>query len=245
MVWVLIADLWEASLRVDCAVYLWASAHVRQNCIEAANDVVRIRGWRALLRHRLWHHYLLGVEEHLLLLDLLSHRLLHLQSHGVYRLLCLKLLLRKDRHHLGLHLHLLLRLGLLRTTKKVKEVLMRGNRRRLSILALLLLLCRFIIGYGIDMAGVEESVACRFAGGKLSGPTSLLNSLYPFKRLVQVVIHQKAHCHNLLVVNLPDHTDKFGLQLSQSPMQVVQSLALLCRLHLVNDLVGEVYIAFH
>ena len=198
---------------VDCAVYLWACTHVRQNGIEAANNVIGIGRWRALLRYRLRHHDL-RVEEHLLLLYLLGHSLLHLKSHGVDRLLCLELLLRlrKDWHHSGLRLHLLLHLrrllGLLRTSKQVKKVLMRGRcSRRLGILALLLLL----FSYGVDVARVEESVAGRFARDELSGHTSLLYGLDPFKRLMQVVVHQKAYRHDFLMVNLPDHTDQFGL----------------------------------
>ena len=90
---------------------------------------------------------------------------------------------------------------------------MRCNRS-LSILALLLLLsrsCRFSFGYGVDVARVEESVAGRFARDELSGHTSLLYGLDPFKRLMQVVVHQKAYRHDFLMVNLPDHTDQFGL----------------------------------
>lgn len=103
--------------------------------------------------------------------------------------------------------------------------------------------CRLSIGYGVDVAWVEESVAGRFARDELSGPASLLYSLYPFKRLMQVVVDQKAYRHNFFVVNLPDHTDQFRLQLGQSSSQVVKSFALLCWLHLVNDLVSEVYVA--
>ena len=208
-------------MRADCAVNLWTCVHVGQNGIEAANDVVRIGRRRALLRYRLRHHDL-GVEEHLLLLllDLLGHSLLHLKSHGIDWLLCLELLLRllKDWHHSGLHLHLLLRLrmrllGLLRTSKQVKKVLVGGRcNRRLGMSSS----CRFSIGNGVDVARVEESVAGRFARDELSGPASLLYSLYPFKRLMQVVVYQKAYRHDFLVVNLPDHTDQFGLQLGQS-----------------------------
>ena len=230
-------------MRADCAVYLWACAHVGQNGIETGNDVVRIGRRRALLRYRLRHHDLL-VEKHLLLLDLLGHSLLHLKSHGV-DCLELLLLLRKDWHHSGLHLHLLLRLrmrllGLLRTSKQVKKVLVGGRgHRRLSMSSS----CRLSICYGVDVAWVEESVAGRFARDELSGPTPLLYSLYPLKRLMQVVVYQKAYRHDFLVVNLPDHTDQFGLQLGQSSSQVVQGFALLSWLHLVNDLVGEVYVA--
>ena len=55
-------------------------------------------------------------------------------------------------------------------------------------------------------------------------PTALLNGSIPFKSLMQIVVNDEAHGHHMLVVNLGNHVDELGLQLSQRSEQVFKSI---------------------
>ena len=60
---------------------------------------------------------------------------------------------------------------------------------------------------------------------------------------MQIIVDDEAHGHNMLVVNLSNHVDELGLQLSQRSEQVFESFGALARLCLIDDLVGEIDVA--
>ena len=93
------------------------------------------------------------------------------------------------------------------------------------------------------MAGVQQSVLFRFAWLEPWWSTTLLDDLDSFESLMKIIIDKKASCHDCIIVDLADHAHELGLQLGQCAMQIIQDWAFLARLHLVNDLVGEVDVA--
>ena len=61
---------------------------------------------------------------------------------------------------------------------------------------------------------------------------------------MQIIVDDEAHGHHMLVVNLGDHIDELGLQLSQRSEQVFERIRFLARFCLIDDLVGEIDVAF-
>ena len=90
------------------------------------------------------------------------------------------------------------------------------------------------------MAWSQARVLQVLARHKPFSYSALLNGPVPFESLVQIIVDDQAHGHNIFVVNLGDHVDELGLQLRQSSEQVFKGLRLLARWRLVDDLVREV-----
>ena len=80
------------------------------------------------------------------------------------------------------------------------------------------------------MAWIEHSVLRRFTGNKLLRLSILLDGSISLKCLMKVIVYNKAHRHDTFIINLTDHVNEFGFELSQCAEEVVECLALLTRL---------------
>ena len=61
---------------------------------------------------------------------------------------------------------------------------------------------------------------------------------------MEVVVYNKTHWHDTFIINLANHVNEFWFKLSQSAEEVVERLALLTWLYLINDFICKVDIAF-
>ena len=95
------------------------------------------------------------------------------------------------------------------------------------------------------MVGGQHTVTGRLAWDKFIGNATLLDCTIPLKGLVQVIVDNKAHAHDALVINRSNHTDELWLELCQSAVHVFHGLAILTRLELIDDLVCEVNISLN
>ena len=84
-----------------------------------------------------------------------------------------------------------------------------------------------------------------FAWDKLLRPAAFLDGFDALKSALKIVIDEQTDSHDALVVDLLNHTGELGPKLHECPMQVVQRVALLGRLHLIDNLVREVDVALH
>lgn len=214
------------------------SIHVCHDFVETSNNIIRIG---------LLNSWLLGLLLRLLLLHLLlhlyalSHSLLHLSHHWVHRLLhhhwicCL--LLHHHLHRVSLHLGLLRLLSLITgrayQVKKidVSRTLWASSgitRVTASVISIAFVLLTVVLS--IDMAGVEQCLLGRFTRNKLLRWPVLLNGSVSLKCLMKVVVNNNARCHNTFIVNLTNHVDKFGFELSQCAEEIIERLTLLTRL---------------
>ena len=82
----------------------------------------------------------------------------------------------------------------------------------------------------VDMAGVEHCLLGRFTRNKLLRLPVLLNGSVSLKCLMEVVVYNKARRHNTFIVNLTNHVNELGFELSQCAEEIVERLALLTRL---------------
>ena len=214
------------------------SIHFCHDFVETSNNIIRIR----LLNSRLLGLLLRLLLLHLLLhLYALSHGLLHLSHHWVHRLLhhhricCL--LLHHHLHRVSLHLGLLrllsLSTGRAHQVKKidVSSTLWASSgitRVAASVISIAFVLLTAVLS--VDMAGVEHCLLGRFTRNKLLRLPVLLNGSVSLKCLMEVVVYNKARRHNTFIVNLTNHVNELGFELSQCAEEIVERLALLTRL---------------
>ena len=94
------------------------------------------------------------------------------------------------------------------------------------------------------MSWLKASILGLLAWDKLLRHLTLLDGSKSIKGFVKIVVDDEAHGHDILVVDLTDHRDQLGLELGERAEQVAQSLTLLARLSLINDLIREIDVAF-
>lgn len=67
------------------------------------------------------------------------------------------------------------------------------------------------------MTWVQISVLHVLTRHKSFRSSAFLNGPVPFESLVQIIIHNEAHGHNMLIIDLGNHVDQLRLELRQSP----------------------------
>ena len=77
---------------------------------------------------------------------------------------------------------------------------------------------------GVDVAGVEGSVLDVFARHELLRSSALFDRSVSFESLVEVIIDDEAHRHDIFIVDLSNHIDQLWLELCQSSEQVIESV---------------------
>lgn len=230
--------------------------HVLKHFVQASDDVVGLGLWSSRCR-LLWLLLLLLhlhlVVHHELLLDALLHGLLHLllHQHGVVLVVHHSARLLGEEIHRVLRLLLLRRLGLLSlcwlraASHHVEQVdlcswwLLLTRSRRLT---LFVLLTRATLAC-VDVARVEHSVLLVLARDELLWLATLLDRSVPLERLMKIIVDDQTHGQDFFVVDLGDHIDQLGLELSESPEQVIQRITLLAGRRLIDNLVREVDVA--
>jgi len=65
-----------------------------------------------------------------------------------------------------------------------------------------------ILSNRVDVTRVEQRLLHGLTGDELLGPASLLDRFDPLERLVEVIVDDKAHCQNIIVIDLLDHTNQ-------------------------------------
>ena len=180
-----------------------------------------------LLRHLLLHLYTL------------SHRLLHLSHHWVHRLLhhhrisCLLLHHHLHRVHLRLLGLLSLIIGVAHQVKKIdfRSTLLTSTgitRVATSVISIAFVLLTAVLS--VDVAWIEHSLLSRFTRNKLLRLSILLDGSISLECLMKVIVYNETHRHDAFIINLTDHVNEFGFELSQCSEEVVECLALLTRL---------------
>lgn len=61
------------------------------------------------------------------------------------------------------------------------------------------------------MAWREHCILLGFAWDELFRPAALFNGSEPLEGLVEIVVDDETHGHDLFIVNLGNHIDQFGL----------------------------------
>ena len=84
-----------------------------------------------------------------------------------------------------------------------------------------------------------------FAWHELVRFSTLLDGTVPFEGLVEVIVDNQTHRHDSFVIDLRNHVDQLGLQLSQCAEQVIKGLTALAWCRLVNDLICKVDVALN
>ena len=77
---------------------------------------------------------------------------------------------------------------------------------------------------GVNVAGVESSVLDVFSGHELLRSSALFDRSVSFESLVEVIIDNEAHRHDIFIIDLSNHIDQLWLELCQSSEQVIESV---------------------